>query len=82
MKQMLPTLAPHLLFFLMTAIPAMRFSDEAVGHERFASIDTVRDGGLKIESEFQSDVRGRFRTYFYFTISDEGKIAKLEIGQA
>jgi hypothetical protein len=33
-----------------------RFSDEAVGHERFASIDTVRDGGLKIEGEFQSDV--------------------------
>jgi hypothetical protein len=59
-----------------------RFSDEAVGHERFASIDTVRDGGLKIEGEFQSDVWGRFRTYFHFTISDEGKIAKLEIGQA
>ena len=32
-----------------------RFSAEAVGHERFASIDTVRDGGLKIEGEFQSD---------------------------
>ncbi len=35
-----------------------RFSDEAVGHERFASIDTVRDGGLNIEGELQSDVSG------------------------
>jgi len=55
-----------------------RFSDEAVGHERFASIDAVRDGGLKIEGEFQSDVWGRFRTYFYFTISMKPRLQNLK----
>jgi hypothetical protein len=59
-----------------------RFSDEAIGHEKFVSIDTVQEGGLSIEGEFHSDTWGRFRTYFRFTLSSSGKIKKLEIGQA
>ena len=58
-----------------------RFSSEALGHERFLSIDKVSSDGLSIEREFQSDKRGRFRTYCRFTISSEGAIGKLEIGQ-
>ena len=58
-----------------------RFSSEALGHERFLSIDKVSSDGLSIEGEFQSDKWGRFRTYFRFTISSEGAIVKLEIGQ-
>ena len=58
-----------------------RFSSEVLGHERFLSIDKVSSDGLSIEGEFQSDKWGRFRTYFRFTISSEGTIGKLEIGQ-
>ena len=58
-----------------------RFSNEALGHERFLSLDKVSSDGLTIEGEFQSDRSGRFRTYFRFTISPEGAIRELEIGQ-
>jgi hypothetical protein len=58
-----------------------RFSSEALGHERFLSIDKVSSDGISIEGEFQSDKWGRFRTYLRFTISSEGAIGKLEIGQ-
>ena len=58
-----------------------RFSSEALGHERFLSIDKVSSDGFTIEGEFQSDRWGRFRTYCRFTVSSEGAISKLEIGQ-
>jgi hypothetical protein len=58
------------------------FSIEAIGHERFTSIDKVEDNGLSIYGQFHSDTWGDFKTYFKFHINNEGQIYQLEIGQA
>lgn len=59
-----------------------QFSGEALGHERFRSIDQIKDGGLSVEGDFHSDRWGEFRTYFRFTLNPSGKITRLDIGQA
>jgi hypothetical protein len=59
-----------------------KFSTEAIGHERFTSIDKVEDKGLSIYGQFHSDTWGDFKTYFKFYINKEGKIYQLEIGRA
>jgi hypothetical protein len=59
-----------------------QFSDEALGHEKFLSIDQVDDSGLSIEGSFHSDTWGDFRTYFRFTLNHSDKIIRLDIGQA
>jgi hypothetical protein len=58
-----------------------KFTDDAVGHERFTSIDRVVNDGLDLFGEFHSDHWGDFRTYFKFQLSAEEKIKRLEIGQ-
>jgi hypothetical protein len=60
----------------------IKFSTEAIGHERFTSIDKVEDNGTSIFGKFHSDTWGDFKTYFKFHINSDGKIDKLEIGQA
>jgi hypothetical protein len=59
-----------------------KFSTEAIGHERFTSIDKVENNNLSIYGKFHSDTWGDFKTYFKFHINEQGKIYKLEIGQA
>jgi hypothetical protein len=59
-----------------------KFSTQAIGHERFTSIDKVEDNGLSIYGKFHSDTWGNFKTYFKFHINNNNKIYKLEIGQA
>lgn len=59
-----------------------RFSTEAIGHERFTSIDKIEDNGLSVYGSFHSDTWGDFKTYFKFHLDAGGKIYKLEIGQA
>lgn len=59
-----------------------KFSTEAIGTERFTSIDKVDDNGLSIYGKFHSDTWGDFKTYFKFYINTDGKIYQLEIGQA
>jgi hypothetical protein len=59
-----------------------KFTREALGHERFESIDLVENDGLHLTGEFHSDQWGEFRTYFRFHLSAQGKIARLDIGQA
>ena len=59
-----------------------KFTREALGHERFTSIDRVENDGLHLTGEFHSDQWGEFRTYFRFHLSAQGKIARLDIGQA
>jgi len=59
-----------------------KFTREALGHERFESIDRVENNGLHLTGEFHSDQWGEFRTYFRFQLSAQGKIARLDIGQA
>ena len=58
------------------------FTKAAIGHERFTNIDKVENNGKDIYGKFHSDQWGDFKTYFKFHISDNGKINKLEIGQA
>jgi len=59
-----------------------RFSKEAIGHERFTSIDKVEDDGKSVYGHFHSDTWGDFKTYFKFHLHASGKFYKLEIGQA
>lgn len=58
------------------------FSKSAPGHERFTSIDKVENNGFGIYGHFHSDKWGDFKTYFKFHINIEGKIDRLDIGQA
>jgi hypothetical protein len=59
----------------------MQFSTDAMGHERFLSIDRVSDNSLLIEGALHSDTWGEFRTYFRFVLNHAGKITRLDIGQ-
>jgi len=59
-----------------------KFTRDALGHERFTSIDKVENDGLDLTGKFHSDQWGDFRTYFRFQLSPSGKIKRLDIGQA
>jgi hypothetical protein len=59
-----------------------KFTRDALGHERFTSIDRVENNGLDLVGAFHSDRWGAFRTYFKFQLSSSGKIRRLDIGQA
>jgi hypothetical protein len=59
-----------------------KFAEDALGHERFTSIDRVENHGLDLTGEFHSDQWGDFRTYFRFQLAASGKIKRLDIGQA
>lgn len=58
------------------------FFERAIGHERFVSIDKIENNSLLIYGKFHSDLWGNFQTYFKFEINEEGKIKRLDIGQA
>ena len=59
-----------------------KFTREALGHERFTSIERVEKNGLEVIGEFHSEQWGDFRAYFRFQLSPGGKIKRLDIGQA
>lgn len=58
------------------------FFKKALGRERFTRIDKVENGGLDVYGNFHSDQWGDFKTYFKFQLNKEGKISRLDIGQA
>ena len=58
------------------------FFRKALGHECFTSIDKVENNGLEVYGHFHSDQWGDFKTCFKFQVNKEGKIARLDIGQA
>src|SRR6202023_1535768 len=58
------------------------FTRDALGHERFTSIDRVENNGLDLTGAFHSDRWGDFQTYFRFHLSPAGRINRLDIGQA
>jgi hypothetical protein len=67
----------------MGALVASRsFTCDALGHERFTSIDRVENNGLDLIGAFRSDQWGDFQAYFRFQLSPAGKINRLDIGQA
>lgn len=57
------------------------FSRE-IGRERFTGIARVENGGRDIYGPFHSETWGDFNTYFKFRLDGQGKIERLEIGQA
>lgn len=59
-----------------------KFTKDALGHERFTSIDSVKNNGLDVVGQFHSDQWGDFRTFFKFHLSPSGKIKRLDIEQA
>lgn len=59
-----------------------KFTEYALGYERFTSIKSVGNNGLDLVGQFHSDRWGDFRTYFRFQLSESGKIECLDIGQA
>lgn len=59
------------------------FFDNAFNHkEKFLSIDKVENEGKNISGNFFAGQWGTFKTFFNFHINTEGKIERLDIGQA
>jgi len=58
-----------------------KFTRDAIGHERFSSIERVGQDGLEVIGKFHSDQWGEFRKYFRFHVAPDGKIHRLDIGQ-
>ena len=58
------------------------FSSQAIGEERFISFDKVENDGKDVFGQFHTEKWGNFKTYFKFSINEEGKIDRLDIGQA
>ena len=59
-----------------------KFTRDALGHERFTSIERVENNGRDLVGAFHSDQWGDFRTHFKFQLSRSGKIKRLDFGQA
>ncbi|WP_175693943.1 hypothetical protein [Burkholderia ambifaria] len=58
------------------------FNDEAIGTERYTTIERIENNGLDLYGRFHSDRWGDFNTYFKFSIDRDGRISRLDIGQA
>ncbi|WMC06067.1 MAG: hypothetical protein PQ275_06860 [Elizabethkingia anophelis] len=59
-----------------------KFVNEACGYEYFTTIDIVENDGKEIYGNFHTESWGDFRTYFKFHFDADGKISRLDIGQA
>ena len=59
-----------------------KYSADAVGYERFTSLERISPDGLEVIGSFHSDLWGDFKTSFRFHLSSAGKIVRLDIGQA
>lgn len=57
------------------------FNDAFDKKEKFLSIDKVENDGKSIYGNFYAGQWGTFNVYFRFTINEEGKITRLDIGQ-
>lgn len=58
------------------------FFAKALGNEKFITIDKVENNGLDVYGNFKAGQWGTFRVYFKFHLNKEGKIERLDIGQA
>jgi hypothetical protein len=61
--------------------PLQKFTDDALGHERFTSIERVENHGLDVIGAFHSDTWGDFRTYFRFRLSRQARSTVLTLGR-
>lgn len=58
------------------------FFDNALGKEYFNTIDRVENDGLDIYGNFSAGQWGSFDVFFKFHLDQEGKIDRIDIGQA
>jgi hypothetical protein len=58
------------------------FTSASVGVEKFLTIDSVTNDGRHIVGDFNAGKWGKFKVFFRFTLGDDGKISRLDIGQA
>lgn len=58
-----------------------KFSADAIGDERFTSLDRVENDGTDLYGDFHSDKWGDFKVYFKFQVGGNDKITRLDIGQ-
>lgn len=49
--------------------------------DKFLSIDKVENDGKNIYGNFYAGQWGTFHVFFHFTMNEEGKITRLDIGQ-
>ncbi len=58
-----------------------KFTDSALGTERFVTIARVENDGKDIFGDFTTEQWGDFRVYFKFQLDDHQQINRLDIGQ-
>ncbi|WP_228728578.1 hypothetical protein [Chryseobacterium endalhagicum] len=58
------------------------FFSNALGKEKFLTIDKVENDGKNIYGNFQAGKWGTFPVFFRFHKNNEGKFDRLDIGQA
>lgn len=58
------------------------FFANALGKEKFLTIDRVGDDGKEVYGNFQAGKWGTFPVFFRFHKNNEGKFDRLDIGQA
>lgn len=58
------------------------FFSNALGKEKFLSIDEVENDSKDIYGNFEAGKWGTFRTFFKFHKNNDGKFDRLDIGQA
>ena len=56
-----------------------QFTRDALGYERFTSIERVSEDGLELIGAFHSDRWGDFKTYFRFELAASGKIIRIAL---
>ena len=57
------------------------FTRDALGHERFTSLERIGNDSRTLVGAFRSDRWGELRSYFRFKLSPSGKIKRLDIGE-
>lgn len=57
------------------------FFSDALGNEKFLSIDKVENEGKDIYGNFKAGNWGTFKVFFKFCCNDDGKFHRLDIGQ-
>lgn len=64
------------------ALDFVSFFEKAIGTEKFVSIDEIAHNGTEIVGTIETEQWGSFKAFFRFYLDTQGKISKLEIGNA
>ena len=58
------------------------FTHQAIGKEKFITIDRIDQGGKRLVGDFDAGQWGVFKVFFDFRLDENGAILQLDIGQA